>query len=157
MYRSASPDSQLAWVDRNGKTIDKFGEARHFGAFRIAPDGRRVLIEQLDADGRGDDLWLIDPSRNADDAFTFDPASDVAPVWAPDGKSAAFLSLRNVGDIYVADAANPSNVTQLTQPGVDGREPDVMVAGRKVNLPRSPASEPIGLRHLRLFICGHAS
>ncbi|HEY2322772.1 MAG TPA: protein kinase [Thermoanaerobaculia bacterium] len=115
LYRTASPDSELAWVDRNGKTIEKFGEPRHFGNFRLSPDGKRVLIEQLDADGRGDDLWLIDPSRNQMTRFTFDPASDIVPVWAPDGKSAAFLSMRDGGDIYVADAANPSNVTQLTR------------------------------------------
>jgi Tol biopolymer transport system component len=105
----------MTWVDRNGKAIEKFGETRHYGVFRLSPDAKRILVEQLDADGRGDDLWLIDPSRNQTTRFTFDPASDILPVWAPDGKSAAFLSLRDGGDVYVADTTNPSNVTQITR------------------------------------------
>jgi Tol biopolymer transport system component/predicted Ser/Thr protein kinase len=115
IYRSASSDSQLTWVDRAGKSIAKFGDARHFGNFQLAPDQKHVAVEQLDTDGRGDDLWLVDPDRNVTTRFTFDPASDVAPVWSSDGKRIAFLSMRNGGDIYVADTSNPSSPTRLTK------------------------------------------
>ncbi|HEY8847820.1 MAG TPA: protein kinase, partial [Thermoanaerobaculia bacterium] len=37
-YRSASPDAQLAWVDRTGKVIETVGEPRRFGTFCISPD-----------------------------------------------------------------------------------------------------------------------
>lgn len=117
MYRSASADAQLTWLDRGGKSIAKFAEARHFGVFQIAPDQKHVAVEQLDPDGRGDDLWLIDADRSQTTRFTFDPASDVTPVWSGDGKRIAFLSMRNGGDIYVAETANPTNVTRLTKLG----------------------------------------
>jgi Tol biopolymer transport system component len=115
IYRSASPNSQLTWVDRAGKSIAKFGDARHFGNFQIAPDQKHVAVEQLDADGRGDDLWLVDPERNITTRFTFDPASDIAPVWSSDGKRVAFLSMANGGDVYTADTSNPTSITRVTK------------------------------------------
>lgn len=99
------------------QTAHDIGEARHYGAFQVSADEKKILIEQLDADGRGDDLWQIDGERNLTTRFTFDPASDLAPVWSRDSKRVAFLSMRSNGDLYVADAANPANVTQLTKLG----------------------------------------
>ncbi len=115
LYRSVSPDSRLAWVDRAGRSISNVGEARHYGAFQVSPDEKKVMVEQLDADGRGDDLWQIDAERGLTTRFTFDPASDLQPVWSRDGKRVAFLSMRGNGDLFAADVANPSNVTRLTK------------------------------------------
>jgi eukaryotic-like serine/threonine-protein kinase len=115
IYRSANPDSQLTWVDRNGKTVETFGETHRFGTFQLSPDQKRLVIEQLDADGRGDDLWMFDRSRSAMTRFTFDPASDLVPVWSPDNSRVAFLSMHDNGDVFVADASNPTSVAQLTK------------------------------------------
>ena len=117
IYRGASPDSQLTWVDRTGRSIGKVGEARHFGVFQIAPDQKHIAVEQLDPDGRGDDLWLIDPDHGQTTRFTFDPASDLEPIWSGDGKRVAFLSMRGGGDVYVAETANPTNLTRVTKVG----------------------------------------
>jgi Tol biopolymer transport system component/predicted Ser/Thr protein kinase len=114
IYRSLSPDSQLTWLDRNGKSLEVFGDAHRYGTFQLSRDQKRIVIEQLDADGRGDDLWLVDRGRNVTTRFTFDPASDVTPVWAPDSTRVAFLSMRDRGDVFMADASNPTNVMRLT-------------------------------------------
>jgi len=96
VYRSASPSSQLTWVDRSGRLLETVGEPRRLAEFRLSADQRRIAFSELDADGRGDDIWLIEPARNVITRLSFDPASDIAPVWSSDGGKLAFLSMRSV-------------------------------------------------------------
>jgi Tol biopolymer transport system component len=127
IYRSGSPDSQLTWVDRAGRTLGTIGEARRIGAgsFRISPDGQRVITDHNDADGRSDDLWLLDVARGLATRFTFDPAGDFVPVWSPDGSKIVFSSQRSgQANLYIADVANPSNVRRLTSLTDEGVFPD---------------------------------
>ena len=114
-YRSASTDARLAWVDRSGKTIEVFGEPRRFSAFSISPDQRRIAFGQLDADGRGTDIWLSDSERGMTSRLTFDPATDDMPVWSPDGSKIVFSSMRtgNLGELYITTVANPGNVERI--------------------------------------------
>jgi eukaryotic-like serine/threonine-protein kinase len=96
--------------------IETVGEPRRLGIFCISPDQQRIAFGQLDADGRGGDIWLIDTARGMTTRLTFDPASDDFPVWSPDGTKIAFVSLRTgpLGNLYVTDVANPANVQRLT-------------------------------------------
>jgi len=104
----------LQFVDRQGKTLQVLGNPGNIGALRLSPDGRSVAYELLDADGRGDDLWLLDIARNTSSRLTSDPALDVMPVFSPDGKQLAFMSMRTgLGDVYVCDVRNPSIVRQV--------------------------------------------
>ena len=110
IYRSGSPDSQLAWVDRAGKQLGTIGDARRIGlTFRISPDQQRVITDLSDADGRDDDLWILDTTRALATRFTFDPAGDSTAVWSPDGSKVVFTSMRaGLGNLHLADVANPS-------------------------------------------------
>ncbi len=118
IYRSGSPDSQLKWLDRAGRLLAVASEARRIGlTFEIAPDQQRVIVDQNDADGRSDDLWLVDTARGVTTRFTFDPAADYGGLWSSDGSKVAFSSMRGgLGGIYIADAANPSNVRRINPP-----------------------------------------
>jgi len=113
-YRTATAASQLTWYDRQGKMLERVGEPRRLANPRLSPDNRYVLFEELDADGRNDDLWLLDIARNATSRFTSDPASDLLAVWSPDGARVAYMSMRTgLGDPYVVDVANPTVVRPL--------------------------------------------
>jgi len=115
IYRSANPNSQLTWLDRSGREIEKAGEAHRIGFFRLSPDQKRIAFGQLDSDGRSDDIWLLDRARGVSTRFTFDPAGDDSPVWSFDGTKLAFLSMRwKQGDIFLAPVSNPANVQQIT-------------------------------------------
>ncbi|MDQ6799279.1 MAG: serine/threonine-protein kinase [Acidobacteriota bacterium] len=122
-YRSASTDARLAWVDRSGKAIEIFGEPRRLGAFRLSPDERRIAFGQLDADGRGTDIWLSDSDRGMISRLTFDPATDDLPAWSPDGSKIVFSSMRSgsLGELYITEVANPSRAERIA--GSDGCAP----------------------------------
>jgi Tol biopolymer transport system component/phosphotransferase system HPr-like phosphotransfer protein len=116
VYRSGSPDSQLTWVDRSGHELAIAGDAQRLGfEFRLSPDQQRIAADRNDADGRPEDIWILDPARNVTTRFTFDPAGEYSPVWSPDGSTIAFASMRTgLGNLFVADVANPTNVRRLT-------------------------------------------
>jgi len=120
IYRSGDPNSQLTWVDRGGKVLGTVGNARRLGfTFRISPDQQRIISEQHDADGRYDDLWMLDATRGMTSRFTFSHGADGTPIWSPDGSKVAFSSMRTgLGDLYVTDAATPANVQKIA--GVEG-------------------------------------
>ena len=102
VYRSANPDTQLAWFDRAGKRLQNVGEPARYGYIEISPDDRQLAFERLDADLRHGNLWLLDLVRGAASRLTSTASSDYAPIWSPDGRRILFGSARNssVGDIY---------------------------------------------------------
>ena len=126
IYRSGSSDSQLTWVDRAGKPLGTIGASRRIGiTVRLSPDQQHVIVEQNDADGRPEDLWMFDTARNVVTRMTLDPAGDFAPAWSPDGAKIAFSSMRlGMGSLHVADTANPSLVTRLTSSKQEQVMPD---------------------------------
>jgi len=64
-----------------------------------SPDGRVVVFTQseldLEANRRRTDLWLVGVDGSGLRRLTSHPASDVSPVWSPDGQSVFFLSSRS--------------------------------------------------------------
>ena len=113
-YRSSSTSERLGWVDRQGRSQEFVSEPRRLGFFQLAPNGRSVAFEGIDADGRSDDLWLLDFARHITTRLTVDPASDLSPAWSPDGVSIMFTSMRTgLGDPYLLQPANISSVRQV--------------------------------------------
>src|SRR6202022_3470639 len=52
--------SQLTWFDRNGRPTSTVGTPGVFGNLCLSPDGRRVVVDQTDADGRHINIWIQD-------------------------------------------------------------------------------------------------
>ncbi len=95
VYRPARlPDTQLAWVRRDGTTIANVGRPRPYGQIALARDEKRAAVELRDADGRYD-IWLLELARGIPTRLTFDPANDRDPVWSPDGSILVFESDRS--------------------------------------------------------------
>ncbi|MFZ0062453.1 MAG: protein kinase [Pyrinomonadaceae bacterium] len=93
-YQSGSNTSQLTWFDREGKKLGTVGESADYSTVALSPDGHRVAVGLLDADGRAQDLWVADVSRGNLSRLTFDPQSDGDAVWSRDGSQIVFSSNR---------------------------------------------------------------
>lgn len=95
-YRTLNPNSQLTWFDRSGKRLGTAGEPGRLVYLDLSPDENHVAVEQLDADGRNGDIWILDLFRKTKIRFTFDPNWDSYPNWSPDGSRIVFASARDV-------------------------------------------------------------
>jgi dipeptidyl aminopeptidase/acylaminoacyl peptidase len=86
----------------------------------VSPDGRSVVFVvsalDLEANRRRTDLWIVDTAGGEPRQLTSHPASDVSPVWSPDGQSVFFLSSRS-GSMQVwrqpVGGGEPAAVTAL--------------------------------------------
>jgi len=84
VYRAPEPPSQLTWLERDGRVVERLGDPQHVAGLALAPSGNRVLFARHAPQSVVDqDLWLLDgappmPARR----LTFAPTLEFWPVWA---------------------------------------------------------------------------
>jgi len=119
-FLSVNPNSQLVWLDRSGRRLGSVGDPARRGLFEVSPRHDQAAYEQLDADGRHANLWLLNLLRGVTTRFTFDPGSDYSPVWSPDGSRIAFGAMRkDFQDLYVKSASAGAQEELLFSSGGD--------------------------------------
>ena len=103
VYRNfvSGGNTQLVWFDRAGKQLGTVWDVASISGVRLSPDGKRVALQRFDTEKGTNDIWLVDIARGIPSRLTFDPASDVNPVWSPDGSRILFSSQREgVSNLY---------------------------------------------------------
>jgi len=121
VFRTHEPDDTPVWFDRKGSPAGALGNAGLYTAARIAPDGKRAVVYQLDRRSGTGDVWLADLARGTTTRLTNDEWSEGSIQWSPDGKSIAYGSDRNgPPDVYVL-AVDGGSAPRLVfaSPGVD--------------------------------------
>ncbi len=114
IYRSADLEARLTWVDRAGERLESIGESGRFGRLRLAANGRSLVLEKFDQDGRVGDIWARDLSRGTASRVTFHPGSVFSPIWSPDGTQIVYGSGRaDAPGIYRMDLTKPGSETVL--------------------------------------------
>jgi Tol biopolymer transport system component len=113
MYRQGQDlGSQLIWFDRSGKEI---GRPSGPGATpSMSPDGTRVAVVRglgITTRERGQDVWVLDLSRDVFTRLTVGPGARNTPLWSPDGRRIAFASI-GANALY-ATAADGGGTEQL--------------------------------------------
>jgi Tol biopolymer transport system component len=93
---------QLAWVDRGGKSLGAVGAPGLFVGFALSPDGKRVALDLVNLEPGGREIWLMELAHGVASRLTAASATELSPVWSPDGSRIAFATSRGWGstDIF---------------------------------------------------------
>jgi eukaryotic-like serine/threonine-protein kinase len=136
VYVAGNPaKSSLVWVDREGR-IDTLPAGQDlYREAALSPDGTKAVVRQ------GVTLWIHDLLRGTRTPLTTGSASNMLPLWSPDGSRVLFGSNRGGGwDIYsqVADGSQPAEV--VLQRPYDQFTYDMLPDGTVLYLEITPAT-----------------
>ena len=99
----------------------------------MSPDGTQVAVLKVDSETGYEDIWIYDVATGRGRALTNDEPREMTPVWSADGRSIAFVSVRdNTYGVYrrAADGSgaeerfylhNTGGTIFLTDWSADGR------------------------------------
>ncbi len=115
---------ELVWVDRQGHEKPTGAPPHNYLFPRLSPtDGTKIAVSAMDGDN---DILVWDDVKKTPLSLTSGPDTDLAPVWALDGRSVIFRS-------------NPGSQEGLFRRAADG-------TGRIERLTNSPDAEyPLGV------------
>ena len=108
IYSAAqNPLRELRWVSKSGETIGRASEPVDAWDLRVAPDGRRVAITEVDPQLRTLDVFIREGTQPV--ARRLSPSTDVdeSGVWSPDGLRVAWAGRRRNVMIRGAGAMLP--------------------------------------------------
>ena len=88
--------SILTLLDRYGKRTGQIGQRALYDSAVLSPDGKRVAAMKQDLDNESQDLFVMDVATGAEKRLTTSARTEFvyAPVWAPDGKRLAYVTMR---------------------------------------------------------------
>jgi Tol biopolymer transport system component len=102
-----SPLRELRWVSRSGDTLGRASEPVDAWDLRIAPDGRRVAITEVDPQLRTLDVFIRDGAQPVPRRLSPSTDVDESGVWSPDGLRVAWAGRRRSVMIRGAGAVLP--------------------------------------------------
>jgi len=115
LFSSFRLQTNLSWLDREGKGRGTFGEpGAHFG-FRISADDSRITFDLYDPGTNLSQVWIGDVARGVQTKLTSGPSMNTGPIWSPDASQVAFQSDRkHQADIVVRALGGSGVEEQLT-------------------------------------------
>jgi mono/diheme cytochrome c family protein len=103
--RERGPRQQLTVMDRAGALIARIADPAFYQHAAMSPDGSQVAVLKVTPETGSEDIWIYDVATGRGRALTNDEPREMAPVWSADGRSIAFVSVRdNTYGIYRRNA-----------------------------------------------------
>jgi len=84
-----SQESQLTWIDRDGKVVGTLGPRAPHAGVALSPDGTAVATGRRATDG-STSRWLYDAVRGSETRFLPAETPATATTWFPDGSRVVF-------------------------------------------------------------------
>jgi len=164
--------STLTLLDRYGKRTGQIGQRALYDSAVLSPDGKSVAAIKQDLDNESFDLFVLDLATGAEKRLTTSARTEFvyAPVWSPDSKRLAYVTMRAGKQRVYAQAANglgteellfdnPGMFMDLSDWSLDGRFLTFSISDIKggdlylLRLEDGPGRKPINIFHsdLRIF------
>ena len=113
VYRGGTAGTtQLAWVDRAGKTIGTVGPPGEYLNLELSSDGNQVAFQRRNVQGDRD-IWKMSVERGSPQRFTFTASDETLPIWSPDASTIAFASNQQGASSLFQKPANGGGSEQL--------------------------------------------
>jgi hypothetical protein len=125
---------ELRWVSRDGATVGRASEPIDAWDLRIAPDGRRVAVTEVDPQLRTLDVFIREGSQPVGTRLSRSTDVDESGVWSPDGLRIAWAGGRRHVMIRGAGAVLPEQTIASFDPPVQvwdwSRDGRALLVGR---------------------------
>lgn len=146
LFATASPDvlmhgapgstlRELRWVGRDGAAAGPTSEPVDAWDLRIAPDGRRFVITEVDRQLRTLDVFVRTGSQPAPQRLSLSTDVDESGVWSPDGLRVAWAGQRRKVMLRGAGAVLPEQTIATFDSAVQvwdwSRDGKALLIGRK--------------------------
>ena len=112
--RAETGNTELVWLDRQGRRLSRIGEPGDYSNPALSPDESKLVVSRTEVPTGGRDLWLLDLSSGAKSRFTFDPADTTNAVWSPDSRDVVFNAVHDGAvDIYLKPVTGTTKAKEL--------------------------------------------
>jgi Tol biopolymer transport system component len=82
----------LTVYDPQGKVVRTVGDRAVYNWPSFSPSRTKLAVSKRDEETMNTDIWVFDLATGASTRVTSDPASDISPVWSPDGSQIVYGS-----------------------------------------------------------------
>ena len=86
---------QLSVLDRTGAIVTRVADPAFLQHAAMSPDGSQVAVLKVDSETSNEDIWIYEIATGRGRALTNDEPREMTPVWSADGRSIAFISVRD--------------------------------------------------------------
>jgi Tol biopolymer transport system component len=106
---------QLAWFDRSGKQLGSMDSPGHCVDVRLSPDEKRVVLDIVNLEVGGREIWQADLARGVSTRLTLGDKPEQNPAWSPDGDRIAFTTspTSSGADLYERPSSGAGNEQRL--------------------------------------------
>jgi Tol biopolymer transport system component len=104
---------QMTVFDRQGQVVGRIGEPGTYAMPMLSPDSTRVAVLRNDRETGNRDVWAFDVASGKGTPITSDTPLDDMPVWSPDGKQIAYLSMRGADSSLYRKASDGTGQEEL--------------------------------------------
>ena len=82
-------------LDRTGAVVTRVADPAFLQHAAMSPDGSQVAVLKVDTETGNEDIWIYEVATGRGRALTNDEPREMTPVWSADGRSIAFVSVRD--------------------------------------------------------------